>query len=103
MSNNVSEYIEISEDDFFEKYKPITNHLNDNAPFTYNDKGLMFETYGEELEFVRTQPDNKIWTYQDDDMGNPIIANGYHLVNRIGYFITENPFPDNMEIVVNLD
>ena len=66
-----------------EKYQPITNH------FEENDK---FETYGEELEFVRAQDPRCIWTLVDGDDGNLYIVNGYHLVNRINYFVTEVPF-----------
>jgi hypothetical protein len=68
------------------KYKPVTNH------FDGTDK---FETYGEELEFVRAQDPRCIWTLVDGDDGNLYIVDGYHLVNRINYFITEVPFEDN--------
>ena len=68
------------------KYKPITNH------FDGTDK---FETYGEELDFVRAQDPRCIWTLVDGDDGNLYIVDGYHLVNRINYFITEVPFEGN--------
>lgn len=74
--------------EWVETYKPIRNHFT-SAPFD----GTMFETYGEELEFVRQQTGNHIWTMVDSDDGkNMIISNGYHIVNRLGYFITEVPF-----------
>ena len=79
------------------KYKPVTNHLDDNASFD----GVMFETYGEELDFVRAQPLNKVWTMVDGDNDEVVIISGYHLVNRIGYFVTENPWEDDISIVVN--
>ena len=69
------------------KYRPIENHIDKG-----NDK---FETYGEELEFVRsihaTEP-NRVWTLIEGDSGNLWITNGYHFVNRLNYFITEVPF-----------
>jgi hypothetical protein len=68
------------------KYKPVTNH------FDGTDK---FETYGEELDFVRAQDPRCIWTLVDGDDGNLYIVDGYHLVNRINYFITEVPFEGN--------
>jgi hypothetical protein len=34
-----------------------------------------------------------VWTYVDGDDGT-YVTNGYHLVNRIGYFITEVPYDD---------
>jgi len=70
-----------------EKYKPISNHIDKG-----NDK---FETYGEELEFVRTinstEP-NRVWTLIEGDSGKLWIVNGYHFVNRLNYFITKNPY-----------
>lgn len=65
------------------KYKPITNH------FDGSDK---FETYGDELQFVLAQDPRCIWTLVDGDDGNLYIVDGYHLVNRLNYFITEVPF-----------
>ena len=70
------------------KYQPIKNHITKNG----DDK---FETYGEELEFVRTinstEP-NRVWTLIEGDSGNLWITNGYHFVNRLNYFITKVPF-----------
>lgn len=74
-------------EEWVEKYKPIQNHLTNFAPFD----GTMFETFGEELNFVREQNSSNIWTFVDTDAGEQI-TNGYHIVNRIGYFITEVPF-----------
>jgi hypothetical protein len=68
------------------KYKPVRNR------FDNNDK---FETYGEELDFVRSVYDTdprRVWTLVDGDDGNLYIVDGYHLVNRVNYFVTEVPF-----------
>ena len=67
------------------KYKPIANHID---PSNY-DK---FETYGEELRYVMDQDPRRIWTLVDGDDGNMYIVDGYHLVNRVAYFVTEVPF-----------
>lgn len=72
-------------EDWCEKYQPIQNHFTQ----TGDDK---FETYGEELDFVRAQDPRCIWTLVDGDDGNLYITSGYHLVNRINYFVTEVPF-----------
>lgn len=90
---------EISEDEWFEKYKPIKNSIDTNASFD----GHMFETYGDELEFVKSQDPNRIWTYGDGDNGSTFIWSGYHIVNRIGYFITEVPFENDDEIQVPIE
>jgi hypothetical protein len=50
------------------------------------------ETYGPELELVRSFPPNQIWTVVDGDDGELYVCAGYHLVNRINYLITKNPW-----------
>lgn len=74
-------------DEWKEKYKPVTNHLN-------NDDQIFFETFGDDLAHVvnvAKEDPRKIWTIVDGDDSTYII-NGYHLVNRINYIITEVPF-----------
>ncbi len=90
---------EMSEDEWFEKYKPIKNNLDKHASFD----GYMFETYDEELAFVKEQDEFNIWTYGDGDNGGTFIWNGYHIVNRIGYFITEVPFENDDEIQITIE
>jgi hypothetical protein len=66
----------------------------------------MFETYGAEYESVAAagaENPNKIWTLVDGEDGETIIINGWAMVNRIGYFITEVPYDDMLDIVVCLD
>jgi hypothetical protein len=56
----------------------------------------MFETYGEEVDYV-TKADNKhVWTWIQGDMSDLIVA-GYHYVNRLGYYITEVPWDDEYD------
>lgn len=74
-------------------FKPIKNHLDDNASLD----GCMYETYGDELEFVKAQPNENIWTYCDDGE-NGWLTSGYHFVNRLGYVICEKPFTDEHEV-----
>ena len=75
---------ELDEDQWEREYRPLTNHIDNNASFN----NTMFETYGDELAFVLSQPHEKIWTYIESD-GNLYVIAGYHFVNRLGYFITE--------------
>jgi hypothetical protein len=91
--------MEMDFDIWCEIYKPIKNHIDTNASFD----GAMFETYGEELEFVKSQDPAYIWMYGDGDDGGGYIWNGWHFVNRIGYFITEVPCSPNMTIQVKVD
>lgn len=86
----------ITTEEEFDALKPIKNHLDNNASLD----GTMFETYGKELDFVIDQPNENIWTYIDVD-GVLLLSNGYHLVNRLGYVVTEIPYhgPDT-EVVL---
>jgi hypothetical protein len=97
-------FIEMSFDEWLEKYKPITNHIDPNASFqNESGSGIMFETYGDEVEFVKAQDENRIWTYGDGDDGGGYIWNGWHYINRLGYFITEVPCPPDTVIQVQVD
>jgi len=93
-----NEFIELDFDAWCDEYKPITNHIYTNASFD----GLMFETYGEEYEFVKAQNENRIWMYGDGDDGGTYIWSGWGFVNRIGYFISDKPFADNVTIQVKV-
>ncbi len=73
----------ILERTFWNKYIPVKNHLSDS--------GCVFETYGEDLDFVKSCDQTKVWTLLDCD-GKMIIASGFHIVNRISYFVTEKSF-----------
>jgi hypothetical protein len=93
MSDN---FIELTEEEWFDTYKPIKNSLDMNSSFD----GHMFETYGEEVEFVKAQDENRIWMLGDGDDGGMYIWSGWGFVNRIGYFITEVPCPENTTIQI---
>lgn len=76
-----------TEEEFYELLKPIKNHIDDNASLD----GNMFETFGEELDFVRQQENSHVWTYCEED-NTLFISSGYHHVNRLGYLVTENSY-----------
>jgi hypothetical protein len=73
-------------DAWAETFKPIKNTIT-------NGSDIHFETYGEEVEFVQKADNKYIWTEIDGDEGTYIVA-GYSFVNRIHYYITENPWED---------
>ena len=77
---------------FFNIYKPVKNHLDNNASFD----GYMFETFGNEVDFVKSCNELCIWTLcEEDDI--QFIQAGWHFVNRFGYLITEVPWEDKDE------
>ena len=89
--------VEISYEEWDALFMPIKNELVDDASWN----GLLFETYGDEEKAVKAAEDNCIWTLVDDDDGNSVIVSGWHWVNRLGYFMTKNPF--NYDVLVNDD
>ena len=94
--------IELTQEEWFDKFKPIPNHIDDNASFSDGDNGYMFETYGEELDFVKSHQSNRIWTYCDNDFGGTSIFQGMRIVNRIGYFVTSVPFDDSKDYQIQI-
>jgi hypothetical protein len=81
----------MTEDEWYEIYQPKNNHIDpDGASWS----GTMFETYGEEVEFVQSTPENFVWTLVEVD-GKGILVNGYSYVNRLGYFVCEVPWKDD--------
>lgn len=95
MSNKL---IELTFEEWWDTYKPIPNYLDGSASFD----GIMFETYGEEVAFVKAQDPNKIWMFGDGDDGGLYIWSGWGFVNRIGYFVTEIPCPDDVIIQIQV-
>ena len=78
---------EINTEEGLETLKPIQNHLNAGASL----EGRLFGLRGDELEFVQSYDDAHVWTYCETD-GVLHLASGYHLVNRLGYIVTELPY-----------
>ena len=89
--------ITMTTDEWMKEFRPVANHIEKNSPWeNENGEGTMFETYGEELDFVKkTNNENpfRVWTIMDcDESDDLIICEGFHFVNRMGYFITEKNF-----------
>jgi len=83
-------------------FKPVNNHIDVESSFD----GIMFETYTEEYDYVASvgqKEPNRIWTLVDGEDGSTLIINRWAFVNRIGYFITEKPYDDTLDIQVQLD
>lgn len=91
----------VSYEEWAKHYKPMKNHIDTNAPYD----GFMFETYGAEIEYVLLQVNSsairraRVWTVVEcgNTTGDLYIVPGYHLVNRIGYFVTEKGIEPEME------
>jgi hypothetical protein len=96
-------FIELTMEEWEATYKPIPNNIDPNASFQNEDGvGIMFETYGAEVEFVKKAHPNHIWMYGSGDDGGTYIWSGWGFVNRLGYFITELPFPEDTTIQIQV-
>ena len=95
MTNNL---IELTFEEADEQFRFIPNNYDEYSSFD----GLMFETYGDEVEFVKSQSPDKIWMYGEGDDGGLYIWSGWGFVNRIGYFISQNPVPANTIIQIQV-
>jgi hypothetical protein len=76
----------------FNSLKPMKNPHGDHG---WNS--TLWETHGAEFNFVRNQNEVHVWTLVESDEGLKIIT-GLHHVNRIGYFVTEEPWAKECEI-----
>ncbi len=90
----------LSYDDWRDAYRPVRNTIRTDAPFD----GLMFETFGSELDVVAAADPACVWTLVsgDDDEGLYILS-GCHFVNRMGYLVTERPWADECNAEIRLD
>lgn len=96
-------FIELTEDEFDARFPLLRNHLNPDASWSYGDgSGCLYETYGDELAFVREQPPATIWTLVDGLDYDQYLVSGYQIVNRIGYLISTTPVPPGVEIQVRI-
>lgn len=80
----------MTSDDFDEKFRPVKNPHDRDAGWD----GCLFGTSGAEFNFVRSQPANHVWTLSSH---GPLIS-GFHVVDRVGYIVTEVPWEEDMEV-----
>ena len=95
----MSGFIEMDWNDWVEEYKPISKSVRQPDRFSWESDDYSLETYGLEVECVRFMLcffTDHVWTYTDDGEDG-FISNGYHLVNRLNYYITEKPALPNVE------
>ena len=102
-----NQLVQLTEIEFDEKFSLVKNHLDKNASFD----GNMFETFGEELEFVKQMAkENRVVTIiegdcEQDEFGEETpcmyYSSGYHLVNRIGFLVTKEPITFDFEVKID--
>lgn len=83
----------ISESDFMDTYNPIQ---------TGREGEFMLDDYHEAVQFAeaRGHSSNHVWSIiesGDGDDDSLYVSAGYHLVNRLGYIVTEKPWETGIE------
>lgn len=75
---------ELTEDEFWETYKPLEGPSGQSGSHIW------------EYEELTGTPDNQVWTIVEtgDEDENWYALPGYHIVNKIGYAVTEKPWTD---------
>lgn len=82
-------FIKLTEDEFDSQFSPVENIEQDQGVYqfdAYNEKDSGF------LQFIAINYPPHVWTRIDDDDGHLYINNGWHIVNRIDYIVTEVPW-----------
>lgn len=103
VDNNIEVSIfTIDEDDFFDQYKPFRNPETDEQDAF---DGTLFDTdmlTDPRIKFTAQEQPERIWTLVENDDTRSILS-GYHLVNRLGYFITSVPRKAGEQITVTIE
>jgi len=81
-----NEPVEITWEEFI-TYEPVNNHIKPID--SYN--GCLFLLSDREIYEVELWDYHQVWTLIDES-GDTYIIPGYHIVNRLGYFLTKKPW-----------
>jgi hypothetical protein len=99
----------LTEEQFDEHYTPQINHIlwekYKDTPTSQEDitsfGGCMYETFGEEVEYVHTMAaKGRVATIVDED-GDMFIYSGFYRFNRMGYLVLDKEITE--EFIVKLD
>lgn len=83
----------IPEDEFDAKFKPVESPGQQSGSHIWERKEVLAALA------AGTYTEQQVWTVVDDGDGGMGQAAGWHIVNRLGYGITEVPWVDGTEYV----
>lgn len=76
--------------------KPKKRYLSEKFTIRRNPNGLMLDDQWEH-EDVKDLPVNQVWTVVEGDNGKLYACPGFHLVNKLHYVVTEEPWTEEDE------
>lgn len=96
--------IEMTEDEFETAYPLVPNHINPEAGWAVGDdgRGCLFETYGDEFDYVRRFDPQRVWTLIEGDDGDLYVVSGLHRINRVGHLLSRDPVPNGVTVRVRV-
>jgi hypothetical protein len=95
--------ITLTLDQWEQQFRPLPNHLSKDQGCDFGNGSCLFETYGQDHEYIRTLNQNRslcLWTLLEVD-GKLFISEGCHFVNRLGYLVTERPYNPSEQYEIN--
>lgn len=84
-----------NEENFDRKYTPNLKLRSEH----FRDQSGRFETFANDIITVLGQEEKFVWTCVDGDDGLYYVS-GYHLVNRVYYLITNEPWEQVEEYLI---
>jgi len=96
-------YILLTPEEFDAQFTLLPNPVDKKAFWKNKDgKGCFFDIGNKELTYLGKQNPKKVWTMRhgDDDDEGETLYSGFVAGNRIGYLLTAENVPDNIEYAV---
>ena len=90
-------FILLTEDEFDTQFKPVENIEQGQGIYQFNAYDAKDKAF---LQYMAINYPAHIWTRIDGDDGSIYNINGWHIVNRIDYIITEVPWLKNHDYEV---
>lgn len=56
--------------------------------------GTLYDKYGEDIEVVKAAGVNRVWSVIEGENDNQYLFPGFHIVNLMGYVISEKPITE---------
>jgi len=86
------DFVSITTEEWEERFRPLREDGNDYyRSYDTHERG--------DQDFVLSQPADRIWTEVQTEEGTAI-HNGYQRVDRLGYYVTEVPCPEDITVQV---